>query len=134
MIRLLLIAFAYAAAVFIAESTVGNARFPLCLWHFDRIPAWQWSLPVHGAGLVWIIAWTYALRRRPAVIPMIVSWVFFAAAELFNRYLFRFFDYGRVPFGVNVSLVAVLVLYAVLCVIVVYALRMWVFGPRSIRT
>lgn len=132
MVRLLLIACGYTAAVCIAENTVGNAGFLLYFWCFERIPAWQWSLPVHGAGFLWIVGWTFALRCRPEVISMIVSWIFFAAAELLNRCWFQFFDYGREPFGANFSFVAVLLLYAMLCFFIIFALRKWVFRSTSI--
>jgi|GEM_PF-2165576 len=134
MVRLLLIACACAAAIIIAENTVGNAGFPLCFWYFDMTPAWQWSLPVHGSGFIWAAAWTFALRRRPAVLSMIISWIFFIASEIINRFWLMLFDYSQEPFGVNFSFVAVLFLYAVLCVLVVYTLRRWVFPSRSDRS
>ncbi len=131
MLRLLCIAGAYAAAVYIAENTLGNAGFPLYLWYFERIPAWQWSLPVHGAGFIWIAAWTYALRRRQTTLSILVSWAFFAAAEMLNIFRLKLFDYSSKPFGIDFSLAAVLALYAILCVVAVYALRIWVFCTRS---
>lgn len=131
MIRLLSIACAYAASIFVAENTLGNAGFPLCLWYFGRIPAWQWSLPVHGAGFIWIAAWTYELRRRHITHSILVSWAFFAAAETLNLFRLKFFDYSSKPFGIDFSFAAVLALYAILCVVAVYALRIWVFRPGS---
>lgn len=130
MIRLLCIACAYTAAIFIAENTLGNAGFPLCFWHFERIPAWQWSLPVHGAGFIWIAAWTKALRAKPAVLSMIVSWIFFTTAEFLNRHLLRLFDYSTELFGINFSFVAVMVLYGILCALCVFAMRRWVYSSR----
>jgi hypothetical protein len=131
MTRIIAVACAYGAAILIAELTVGNAGFPLHLWHFERIPAWHWSLPVHAAGFLWITAWTRVLRRRPASFPAIASWAFFAAAELLNRFCLGLFDYSREPLGINLSFAAVLALYAMLCAASVYALMRWVFHPRG---
>ncbi|HQL80820.1 MAG TPA: hypothetical protein PK307_01360 [Spirochaetota bacterium] len=125
---LIIIACIYAAAIVIAEMTLGNAAFPLHFWYFTNIPSWHWSVPVHGAGFIWMLLWTRALRGHPALLPISVSWAFFAAAEAANRYRLMLFDYGGGPLGAEASFASVLVLYAALCGAVVYAMRRYVFN------
>ena len=124
---IILIACAYAAAIFTTEMTLGNPDFPLHLWHFTAVPAWQWSVPVHAAGFLWIAFWSRVLRDRPAILSFGVSWTFFVSAETINRTMLGFFDYSSEPFGSNVSFTTVLILYAILCVAVMYAIRR--YGP-----
>lgn len=131
MYPLLFIAFAYISAIFIAEMTLGNAAFPLHFWYFTNITAWQWSVPVHGAGFLWIVLWSRALRGRPAYISISVSWAFFAAAETINRFWLMLFDYSDGPLGTIASFLAVLVLYALLCGTVVYGMRVFVPGKSD---
>ncbi|MBN1532590.1 MAG: hypothetical protein JXA20_08010 [Spirochaetes bacterium] len=131
MMRVVPIACAYGAAILAAELILGSAGSPLHLWHFERISPWQWSLPVHAAGFLWILAWTRLLRHRPAAVSMIASWAFFAVAETCNRFLLVLFEYGGAILGGGASLAAVLVLYALLCGAAVYALRRWASPPRA---
>ncbi len=127
MVPLFFIASFYAAAVFIAEITLGSAEFPLHFWYFSGMPAWQWSVPVHGAGFLWIALWTRALRSHPAILSMAVSWAFFIAAETINRFCLLLFDYSSETLGIEASFSAVLALYAMLCAVIVYTLRKFVF-------
>jgi len=120
------IACIYAAAIAVAENTLGSAEFPLHFWYFDRIPAWQWSMPVHAAGFLWVLLWTRTLRTRPALLSTIVSWAFFIIAEALNCCCLKLFNYGSEPFGVGGSFMAVLALYGVLCGVMVYAVRRFV--------
>ena len=124
---IILIACVYAAAIFIAEITLGSAAdFSLHVWYFTAVPAWQWSAPVHAAGFLWIASWSRALRARPAIHSIAVSWAYFLAAETSNRCRLKLFEYSAEPLGVNASFIAVLVLYAILCSAVVYGLRVFV--------
>lgn len=127
---LVIIACIYAAAIVIAEMTLGNATFPLHFWYFTNIPSWHWSVPIHGAGFIWMTLWTWALRGQPALLPISVSWAFFAAAEAANRYRLTLFDYDG-PLGAEASFAAVLVLYAALCGAVVYAMRRYVIKTQE---
>jgi hypothetical protein len=131
MIPFMCIACIYAALICIAELTLGNAAFPLHLWHFTAIPSWQWSVPVHGAGFLWIALWSRSLREQPAYISISVSWAFFAVAETANRFWLMLFDYSGGPLGTNVSFLAVLVIYAVLCGVFVYGIRVFVPGKSD---
>lgn len=125
--NILLIACAYASAVLASELTLGSAAFPLHFWYFGNTPAWQWSVPVHLAGFLWITLWNRALINRPAVLPFLASWAFFAGAETANLLALGLFEYSPEPLGRRVSFLAVLVLYGMLCAACVYALRRYVF-------
>jgi hypothetical protein len=128
---LICIACIYAAAIFVAEITLGNEGFPLHFWHFTAIPAWPWSVPVHGAGFLWITLWSRALRNRPAPLSIAISWIFFIAAETVNRSWLKLFDYSAMPFGATASFAAVLVLYLLLCIAVVSGMVKFVFPKQG---
>ena len=114
---------AYGIVVFCSEIILGNPRFPLRLWEFTAIPAWQWSLPVHLLGFAVILLWTLLLIDRPAAISAAVSTVFFIAAETLNLLYFNFFTYGGPVFGTAASFGGILFLYLILCSGTVWNLR-----------
>ena len=125
--KFILIACAYAAAVLASELTLGSAAFPLHFWYFGDFPAWQWSVPVHLAGFLWMTSWNRVLANWPAALPLLASWAFFAAAETANLLALGLFEYSPGPCGHGASFLAVLVLYGMLCAACGFALRRYVF-------
>jgi hypothetical protein len=113
----------YSWAVIIAEMTLGNPEFPLTAWRFTTVQCWQWSLPVHALGFIWILGCHHMLRGQPLVLPVVMSVLYFFGAESANWYLFRFFDYSDGPLGPPGSFWLIIIMYTSLCAVCVYLLR-----------
>ncbi len=128
--RILAAAIFFALAVTVGELTFGNPDFPVTVWRFEKIPAWQWSLPVHAAGFLWILACQRWFSRHPAAVPVLLGTLFFLAGESLNWFVFRFFAYGgETPAEQMISFWLVILMYAALCAAVVWLLR--IGGTRS---
>lgn len=121
--KIILIAVLYAALVFISENTLGNPDFPIHFWIFTTMPAWQWSVPVHFSGFLWIVFWNVKLKEESIVWAVVACLMFFFSAELLNRHVFHFFIYSRQPLGEDFSFWVVIGLYVGLCAICSLFLR-----------
>ncbi len=121
--KVLVIAVLYAIGVFLAEISFGNPEFPFHFWSFTKIPTWQWSVPVHLSGLVWMVLWSVILRAKPIIWPIIISIGFFLVCEILNWTNFQFFNYSEKPFGETISFWIVILLYVTLCTITNMMLR-----------
>ena len=121
--NILITAILYTALVFLSEKTFGNPDFPVHFWIFIAIPAWQWSVPVHLSGFLWMVFWNIKLKDKPIEWPVFASLLFFFAAELLNRHLLHFFIYANKPLGAEFSFWVVIGIYAVLCTICSLLLR-----------
>ena len=114
--RIIVTALLFALAVVIGELTFGNPAFPLTVWYFEKIPAWQWSLPVHLAGFIWLVACNRFFSGRPVLIPVLSATCFFFIGETANWYFLDFFAYaGDQAWEKAVSFWIVIVMYAGLC-------------------
>lgn len=105
----------YIFSVVIAEATLGNPEFPLTVWRFVSIPAWQWSVPVHAIGLIWLFFCNQLYYDRSIRIPIIASTLYFLACEIANWSIFHFFVYEPYPAGEAGSFWLIILLYTVLC-------------------
>jgi len=121
--NIIITAILYTALVFLSEKTFGNPDFPLHFWIFTTIPVWQWRVPVHLSGFLWIVFWNMKLKDKPIGWPVFASLLFFFTAELLNKYLHHFFIYAGKPFGADFSFCVVIGLYAGLCTVCSLLLR-----------
>ena len=113
----------YTCSVVISEATFGNPDFPINVWRFEMIPTWQWSVPVHFFGFLWIVFWNVKLKEESIAWAVVACLTFFLFAELLNRYVFHFFIYSHKPLGEDLSFWVVIGLYAGLCAICSLFLR-----------
>lgn len=113
--RMLETAGLYVLLVASAELTLGNPDFPVFFWKFTAIPNYLWSVPVHLAGLFWMLFWNMILLEWHVAFPVLLATLFFIVAELLNLLWLEFFIYAGEPLGSPFSFTAVIVLYAVLC-------------------
>lgn len=119
----------YACSVVISEMTLGNPEFPISVWRFVTIPAWQWSLPVHAAGFIWIFLCNNRFYDHGMRVPIVVSTLFFLVCETANWSMFHFFIYEPYPMGDRFHLGAagsfwfIILLYTVLCTVTSFLLR-----------
>ncbi|MBC2717367.1 MAG: hypothetical protein HF978_18840 [Desulfobacteraceae bacterium] len=119
----------YACSVVIAEATFGNPNFPINLWRFEIILAWQWSVPVHAAGFIWLFFCNRLFYDQSIMIPIFVSILFFIACETANWSVFHFFVYEPYPVGKAYPLGSagsfwlIIFLYSVLCTVTSFLLR-----------
>ena len=122
--RIAVTALFFALAVVAGEITFGNRAFPINVWYFTRIPAWHWSLPVHAAGLVWLLVFNRLFLNRSALVPILLSTLFFTAGETLNRFFWGFFAYaGATPAARILSFWLVIAMYLGLCTATVLLLR-----------
>ena len=114
----------FGPAIILGEMTFGNPDFPLTVWYFKTIPAWQWSLPVHLTGFIWLVACNRLLAARSALLPVLLSTAFFFLGETLNRYFLGFFVYaGDLPWQKALSFWSIIAMYAGLCTGAVLILR-----------
>lgn len=114
----------FAMAVFLGEITFGNPDFPITVWYFKKIPSWQWSLPVHMAGFIWLLVCNRLFSKRSVMLPIIAATLFFLGGETLNWYILEIFEYaGRTPWQRALSFWTVILMYAGLCTGVVLVLR-----------
>jgi hypothetical protein len=131
--RIAATAFLFALAVVIGELTFGNPGFPLNIWYFEKIPAWQWSLPVHLNGFLWLVACDRLLRNRSPLIPIFLATLFFLLGETLNWYFLNYFAYAGDRTGERIlSFWAVIVMYAGLCTGAILILRAPAGRPGAI--
>ncbi len=122
--RLAVVAVLFALAVAGGELTFGNPEFPLTVWYFVTIPAWQWSLPVHLTGFVWLVICNRLFIKQPALVAILLSTAFFLTGETLNWYVLDFFAYaGNQTWQKAISFWLVIVMYAGLCTGAVLILR-----------
>ena len=113
----------YTCSVVISEATFGNPDFPINVWRFEMIPAWQWSVPVHVAGFIWLFLCNRLFYDQNIRIPIIVAILFFLACETANWSIFHFFVYEPYPAGEAYPLGAagsfwfIILIYSVLCTV-----------------
>ena len=111
----------YFFLVVIAEVTFGNPDFPITIWQFDRISAWQWSVPVHAVGFIWLFLCNWLFYDRSIRIPVVASTLYFLLCETANWWIFDFFVYEAYPvgeaypFGRAASFWLIILLYTLLC-------------------
>ena len=126
---MILAAVCYVLLVGSSEATLGNPDFPFTVWRFETIPTWQWSIPVHVFGFIWLLFLNQLFYDRSIRIPIIVSTLFFLACETANWSIFNFFVYepnpvGKAyPLGAAGSFWLIILLYTVLCTITSYIFR-----------
>lgn len=114
----------FGPAVILGEMTFGNPEFPLTIWYFEKIPAWQWSLPVHLAGFLWLTACNRLFINRSVLVPVFLAALFFLVGEALNWYVFDFFAYvGDLPWQKALSFWVVFAMYIGLCTAAVLILR-----------
>ena len=121
----------YAFVIVCGELTMGNPHFPIHLYTFTKIPAWQWSLPVHLTGFFWILFMSKRLGSSLVYIPILLSLLFFLTGELLNAFLFHFFSYEQYPFGPVFSFVAVIFSYLVLCSLCCFLMKEQSLAAKS---
>ena len=105
----------YFFLVVIAEVTFGNPDFPMTVWRFDTVPAWQWSVPVHAAGFFWLFFCNWIFYDRSIRFPIVASTLYFLVCETANWWIFHFFSYEAGPFGRTASFWFIILLYTLLC-------------------
>ena len=105
----------FGVMIFIGEITLGNPDFPITLWKFEKISCWQWSVPVHAAGFIWMLFWNKIFINRNIILPILFSTLFFTAGETANWFVFNFFKYMENPFGAIGSFWIIILLYLGLC-------------------
>jgi hypothetical protein len=131
--RIAVTAVLFALAVISGELTFGNPGFPLNVWYFVKIPAWQWSLPVHLTGFIWLVACHQLFRTRPALVPILLATLFFFIGETLNWYFLNFFAYAGDRAGEKaLSFWAVIAMYAGLCAGAILILRAPAGRPADI--
>jgi hypothetical protein len=121
--QIILAAIVYCCSVFIGEITIGNPDFPFTIYHFDKIQAWQWSVPVHFTGFCWLLFWNNIFRRQVIILPIAVSTLFFLVGETANWFVFQFFKYEESPLGAAGSFWIIIFLYIGMCTITSYIIR-----------
>jgi hypothetical protein len=122
--RIALTALAYALAVLLGELTFGNPGFPITIWYFETLPAWQWSLPVHLAGFIWLVSINRFFLNYPKFLPIMAATLFFFIGEALNWYFWDFFTYaGDLVWHKALSFWTVILMYAGLCTGAVLLLR-----------
>ncbi|MEW6079278.1 MAG: hypothetical protein AB1724_15835 [Thermodesulfobacteriota bacterium] len=122
--RIIVTAVLFGLAVAAGELTFGNRAFPLNVWYFEKIAAWKWSLPVHLAGFLWLLACERVLKNRPAPAPIALAFLFFLAGETANWYVLKLFEYaGDGPVEKALSFWIVMAMYAGLCAGAILMLR-----------
>lgn len=119
----------YACSVVISEATFGNPDFFINLWRFELISVWQWSVPVHTAGFIWLFFCNRFFYDQSIMIPIVASLLFFIACEIANWSIFHFFVYEPFPIGEAYptgaagSFWLVIFLYSVLCTVTGFLFR-----------
>jgi hypothetical protein len=123
MMKYLILFALYAAAITATELILGNENFPFHLWVFEKVKPVEWSLPIHLAGFFWIVIWNLMLKNKPFWLALLVSMLFFVAAELMNYSYLHWFAYTGGPLGRMGALILILLLYLILCGCMAYILR-----------
>jgi hypothetical protein len=121
----------YAIAIAAAELTLGNKLFPFHLWEFEKVKPIEWSLPIHLAGFFWIITWNFILRNRSCILAVLISLLFFVAAELINYSYLHWFEYTGGYLERPGALLLIILLYLILCTCMFYILRKYLIVKTS---
>jgi len=119
----------YTVSVVISEATFGNPDFFINFWRFETISNWQWSIPVHAAGFIWLFFCNRLFYDKSIVIPIFASLIYFIACETINWSFFHFFVYEpypmgeAYPLGTAGSFWLIIFLYSVLCTVTTFLLK-----------
>jgi hypothetical protein len=121
----------YACSIAIAELTLGNRHFPFHLWVFEKVNPVVWSVPIHLAGFFWIIIWNFILRNKPFILAVLMSLLFFAAAEWANYSCLHWFAYTGGFLGRPGALLLIILLYLILSACMIFILRNYMTPKTS---
>ena len=112
-IKVLYLAGVYTALIMAGELTLGNPYFLVTLWQFTAIAPWQWSLPIHAAGFLWLLLWDKLLK--PLWLKVFIISLFFITGEFTNLLWLHYFDYTDLALvGRPGAFILVIILYLIL--------------------